>query len=522
MLHPDATRAGAQEVFRFSRERLETSLQKVPGLKSLVLEMMSDPNIDISIKTVIRKALEENDTEIAQLTDELRKQINLSDKAGGIAIHNRSTNLYWSYKTSPLTLNQEVSSQLNLSSQASELVIVPDREITEAENDLITLIHELAHVRFESYLIKNFDRISSRLPKSLAKRDDKGNWAMNAQLNDLLHEKYAHEMEYRTLVATHGSYYSAWCNKWNFDKGLSEAQQIAVIGRYVVAAYNIKDPQVSALATFPLSEILRGGLSVREIDEALSVYSSPEISRPSDQELPTALDLLRIMKNSLGQKVSRVPTLEEMTEHITDLLRFDRNGESLNKLLIPFFKAAEEQEASASAMLNLLSQPSILSLLNKLAKWTLPENRPLVWKDLAQAHPYTQIVFRSDIFPPEPDSSAIVEILTKGFGENAPDLEKGRNSATFRGAYRIALTAHIIVDTYEDESPNYRTSIREAKLIKYQGLYYINNGGWEKTVKFWEDLGLKEPFLKEFKDFESFWDSNDSLIHIFSRLKLAK
>src|SRR5688572_17953241 len=119
-------------------------------------------------------------------------------------------------------MNERASAQIRAKFTAPRGVAISQRPVTQAHNDFLTLVHELAHIRFELFLQNRLrkgegtrlHRIARRLPDSLAYFDSDGRLHVHQQLLDLFHERYAHELEFRAYLATRDRYYEATIPKF--------------------------------------------------------------------------------------------------------------------------------------------------------------------------------------------------------------------------------------------------------------------------------------------------------------------
>jgi hypothetical protein len=486
-------------------------LSDVPGLRKYILQMMDDPDFPASMKQVIKKSLQDQPLRVVNLTEELRQRWKVADTVAFARAEMNHVQV-WRYKNASPTAN-DIPIEHDLDNEAA--IVSPDISLTEADYNLVAFVHEIAHIRFDTYVDQHFDQICERLPSSLVRKSRSGAWMMSSQLFDLLTEKYAHEMEYKTLQTIYPKYLSKWPARWPQLKG-TPAQISAWIGKDIVNHYNITDPQVVALAELRVSEILRSGLPMTEMNEALHVYSTPETERPQVEELPLATEILRLFAESLGQPVSKTADISKAYSYLKKLVAVDKKAERTNDLISKLMELAEERQESRNAFIRFFGDPRVRTLLNRKADWNLPTGE-LSWKSVIQAHPIVRILFNPNPFPVEADSGEILTLLHNGFQEGSFTIARAEEAASFRQAYEDALRIQSLAENYMQEAPTIRKPIWEALRKKNTTLNdftlknYLNG--------FWSRLGLLPQYLAEFKNSDSFLQAKESLLDIYLRLK---
>jgi hypothetical protein len=511
-----------QLTFAFNPLRVSQALEQVPGLRAFVLEIMDDPLIPRALKNVIKRGLGDSDIDVVNLTEEIRKAWNIPDTVKAFMmppIQSDEITPTWIYVTSHQTFNENATRVAKPKFKADYGVAVSDRPISHVHNDLIKLIHELAHVRFQGIFMRRFEQICQKLPPSYVNRLPNGQWRISGQLRDLLHEKYAHQIEIELLSKTHGRYFQPWENTWK--RGLKTAQPSTVttaVGEKIASIYAYSDPQVVALMDVPLSKIMLGGPAVKEVDEALRFYSIPEVGRPAMEELPVSLGLLRLIRHAEGKRVSGVPEIPQLKNSLSTLLNSDDGVARASKLLFRIFSSAESSNAARREVLAILNQPTIRQLLNSRGGWALPIKSSLNWEDVIQGHSITKQLFQDGLLPNDHESQSAMSLLSYGFRSLSFDLRQARGSQSLNEALDALSQAYQANDIIHSMLPLLKSPLREAK----ENLLTHHNAlkDWNHVVAFWKRLGLESPFLRHYESPETFWNSNESLIGIYEKLKM--
>jgi hypothetical protein len=311
------------------------ALELAPTLKTYIAEMLQDSNVPNSFRLLLKKSLIENKTLVVTLTDETREQLRIEPGVNGFTAFKSTARAGWVY---PQTDDAEelLSQSLVETRPDYDQVFVSDRLTSRTDNDLSTLIHELAHVRFQAYLEKNYDKICQRLPNRYVMHSD-SQCLISSQLQNLMHEKYAYETQVK-ILKLNGFYYLG-------ETGTDMASRFRAyqypdshlsyfIGRSLLAKklYNYTDPQVIEIGTLPLSELLQGGLAMREVSDALDIYFHDETGVPLAADVAVAVRILRFIRAREHQPVSAAPAFMYVQKSITRLLRQDDGKDRLKKI----------------------------------------------------------------------------------------------------------------------------------------------------------------------------------------------
>jgi len=183
------------------RDFVSQKLSEVPGLRIHVLKMIDDPYIPQNIKRILEISILKENVDIKQLTEELRKELNVPESFEAVAL-NKSTRVVRKLvdEVTP-NVNQAATHAINFELLTSKFsVAASDRPITEKNNDLVYLIHELAHVRFDHFFEKNADKLLKIFPAELLQKNADGVFEVNGHLYDYLTERYAFQVTFEIIL----------------------------------------------------------------------------------------------------------------------------------------------------------------------------------------------------------------------------------------------------------------------------------------------------------------------------------
>ena len=124
-----------------------------------------------------------------------------------------------------------------------------------------SLIHELAHVRFESFMKVNIDQIATKFPTTYIKKGLNGRYQFREDLYNYLTERFAHESEFQTVSSFNtNNYFTQIAEKW---KAVADKKPVEIrnqIASHVRNSYEIDDPLIANLDDRSLSDILLNGM----------------------------------------------------------------------------------------------------------------------------------------------------------------------------------------------------------------------------------------------------------------------
>jgi hypothetical protein len=249
----------------FSETKISDAMKQLPELGEMLVEMMNDPQVPGGLKRIIKSSIETEATTVVELTKKVREVYGIPKYFN--AVHARK-NSPLEYFSAEQTLNQKASAEVQkamgesgATTTGEHTVFLPKEEFGPINNPLITLLHELSHVRFDSFFEKNVEKIAKNFPPSLIRKSPDGHWMVNKHLHDLLSERYAHQTEYSVLRATYGRYFDEWYRRYGSPGDqISEAAMDRLITDYIVKTYKISDPEILNLRNRKVSDILVRGI----------------------------------------------------------------------------------------------------------------------------------------------------------------------------------------------------------------------------------------------------------------------
>lgn len=250
---------------KFHHEIINARLASTPGLRKIILEMTRDPLIAGGIKRILRDALVKEDLEVRHLTEQLRVEMKVPKELDAVALSRglgfRIVNMnpprvHDAAKTER-TVNQSATETMDLSTiKARRTVLIQDRPVSTKTNDVISLVHELAHIRMDRFLERTFFRLLKKLPRDILRFASDGIIEVDRSFFDFISERYAVQTEYELVVSMYGRYFTE--SYYRFPPTINETNYKAQIAEYVIRAYKIQDPRILALKNVSISDILLG------------------------------------------------------------------------------------------------------------------------------------------------------------------------------------------------------------------------------------------------------------------------
>lgn len=253
--------ASAQTVVSKDNDFLIEKLKDIPTVQSFIQKMIADPLVPKKIKRILEVSLHRSGVSVNELTYELKQAMGLRSSVQGIQI---SKNAKYRLKHNDgieESRNQANSSSINVSDVAlnEHTVFVENRyPVNSRENAVGSLIHELAHVRFEIFIENNLETLLKRLPVALIQRASDGTVEINGNLHEFLHERYAFESQFEALNATEGrtGYFPGIYSMLGFPMNQENFREL--ISDFVIRRYRIYDPLVLALEHESIADIVSG------------------------------------------------------------------------------------------------------------------------------------------------------------------------------------------------------------------------------------------------------------------------
>ncbi|HUP58006.1 MAG TPA: hypothetical protein VM598_11180 [Bdellovibrionota bacterium] len=236
-------------------------LEELPYLRELVLGMLADPEVPTSLKRIISEALENPEVLVGALSDAVRAKYGIPESFEAAVVSASQPVFLIEGSEGGRTVNEQATAALRASGSRAERlhhVFSQDRAPNRFDNDLISLIHELSHVRFDEFLSRHLPRLAAGLPQTLVREIGPGRFSIKAQFYDFLTERYAAQTEWAVLKAAHGRYFAEYYGRYAALRGRDDAVVHRAISNHVIRSYEITDPEVLAYRTRTLSSILLG------------------------------------------------------------------------------------------------------------------------------------------------------------------------------------------------------------------------------------------------------------------------
>ena len=145
---------------------------------------------------------------------------------------------------------------------SESFIFLESRPISEEHNDLLVLIHELAHAAFDLFLSLNTEKLVEIFyPHGLVYRSSylDGSISLSQELETYLSERFALEIEFLALRDMYNKYFSTWWSGGVFEQGVLEMPQdivSRVLANKVCQAYDITNPAIITFNDIPLTELL--------------------------------------------------------------------------------------------------------------------------------------------------------------------------------------------------------------------------------------------------------------------------
>ena len=246
---------------KFSPDLVESQLDDLPYLNHVLQQVLADPQIDAGLKKVLVRAVQHPELDLRDLSASVANEIRMDPDNRGLGRNSAPVPTF----IKPgfvASLNDRMSDELDNEaldrlSKKRFLILAADRDNVPGASSILTLVHELAHIRFAIFLDQNIAVLARRFPTLIRKAAD-GSFEMNEQLENFLDERFAHETEYAALEQMRENYLREFPNaRWPYAR--LGANRIAYISNRVIQRYEITDPEVLALAQLPLSRILLQG-----------------------------------------------------------------------------------------------------------------------------------------------------------------------------------------------------------------------------------------------------------------------
>lgn len=246
-------------------EMLVVKLRGQPELRKDVVAMMRDPNVPEHIKAIVRKALVD-DVEIAHLNEAFRKMYGIPEQFVGFrAGIVTDSNIHLVPRLSTKSANMKLTEAANSSNGSKPLFLksqnmigIREKQFDGEMGPLLTLVHELTHVRYDRFFRNNIEKMVGKFPPDLLRRSEDGKVLIDEQLAHYLNERFSHETEFYLVSPLRDKYDSY--GKWQKIGDVPIKDVRREISQYVRQAYEITDPRIAELDARPLSDIFLNGM----------------------------------------------------------------------------------------------------------------------------------------------------------------------------------------------------------------------------------------------------------------------
>lgn len=240
-------------------------LNDIPTLKNWINTLLADPLTPDRIKRIIRRALEQNLTAI-QLTRTIKNEW---------GIHNVNA-LYRSVDkkfvvlangNAELSYNRAAAKFKPKQTPFKHILFMQQRPLSAKANDVVALVHEMSHVKFNVFLEDHLPRLIDRFPDDLVRRLGNGEYVIDQEFYAFLLERYAFETEYALLKSAYGRHFDEWARAERYGSGpglMSDAEMSRSISQKVIDIYKIKDPRVLQMKDRTIHDILTRGVKPPE------------------------------------------------------------------------------------------------------------------------------------------------------------------------------------------------------------------------------------------------------------------
>ena len=265
------------------RSIISQKVAVLPGLKPYIEQLINDPSVPAKLRRLLEATLARPDVTVVQLNDSL---------VNTYLIHRDLTAFHASTLAPDISLVERKGEALSFNAEASKLarsgrstkgsitsrqatapstdfrspypykrghsVFVRDRRLSADANDLLSFVHELAHVKFDEFLKRNILLFRKNFP-SYVRRSLKGGYKIDEQFYHYCTERYAHETEWAAMKATNGKYFEEYAQFLGLPVNAPEEAVRQHLSDDIAIRYGITDPRLQALGARSLQDIFRNG-----------------------------------------------------------------------------------------------------------------------------------------------------------------------------------------------------------------------------------------------------------------------
>lgn len=345
---------------------LSRALERLPEQQRAYLRaLLTESEVPARVRHALQVALSEDDLEILELTPALREQWNVPPREQAIA--STADEPYRVFRQGDVPLF-DAQSALKTTFSRRYGIAVSNRPITEKSNDLLRLVHELAHVAFEIEFRGRIKSFVNSLPRSLAYVDQNGLPWINEDFYTFLTEQYAHELEFLALRYSHRRHFEPWLEKYAWaDGNVSKEEAFKKIASHILSVYEIQDPMVKSLSKLPL-EILFSS----KVDLAFQLErirnSFPFLFSLSDsREFELGIALARLSEGDQS-------ALAEANEAFQSWINRGLGGRRFTQVIENILTSLHQSGRAPSVLIGFLNQAPIRRVLVARGRWQLPSH----------------------------------------------------------------------------------------------------------------------------------------------------
>lgn len=245
----------------------EMVLRDLPQMRPYVLDVLSSSEVSADIVRLFVTTLKSNLIAVFRMDRDFTEKFKVPDFfAGGyfsiatnFQVFSRASDLH---STNGGHMDRINDAHKEILFHKKTVLFVPDQIPFHGQiNFMITLFHELAHVRFIDFLNRHLESLIGKVPTDLLYLGTDGRVHMDSQLYTYLQERYAFESEIRFVREIYAN--PKWYNEtdanplWrNLKRSKDDKAALREIVKTIYRRYpELKDPRLHDLDSLRVSEI---------------------------------------------------------------------------------------------------------------------------------------------------------------------------------------------------------------------------------------------------------------------------
>lgn len=249
---------------------IDQKLRDFPKLKNAVSKLLSYPDLPSSVRKQFERTFVNPEVSIFPLSQEIRNAYGIDSTT--VAMYISTDNALRTFSKGTKTVNDDLDESMRQNSNNPEYklpqlnlynIFIKDEDVSWYTNQaLLSLIHEISHLRFSKFLISHGQRLSEIYPEWVSVED--GKTYIYNEFECLINETYAHLIDYQSTKFLDKKSF-VYSNKYGSDPLTrylfnpdDERKATQKIMKRIINLYGITDPEVLALQGKTLWEILRG------------------------------------------------------------------------------------------------------------------------------------------------------------------------------------------------------------------------------------------------------------------------